>query len=253
MPFFGRLRTRPLAVRRAYADPMGLRLKFNLMVVPMVALVLGLVVWADQRHEFTAIMESHAMHSAAIGAIVSGPIDPAMLPETIAGRSLRAHLAYGLLLLALVIASVNGALHLFVLRPLDRMRVRLDRIEHGHWQEAAPTLAGTDEMSRFAEDVEVLGPEIGALVGQTVHADRLAVAALLSRHLSTRLEPEIQMIVQVACDLSSQENAGKQAAGVTLARSAASMLATTRGLDRLFAPKSGSRKLGRDRVLPGRA
>ena len=200
---------------------MGLRLKFNLAVVPVVALMLGLVVWADQRHEFAAIMDSHAMHTVPVGAALQGPLDPATLPETVARDSLRTHVTYGVLLLVLVIASVNGALQLFVFRPLERLRKRLDRMEHGHWQDA-PVAASGDELGRFVKSFDVLGLEIGALAGQALHADRLAIVALLSRHLATRLEPELQTVVQVASELNARQDELGRKAGDKLARSAAS-------------------------------
>jgi hypothetical protein len=212
---------------------MGLRLKFNLAVVPVVAVLLALVAWADQRHEFAAIMESHAMHAAPVGAVQQGPVDPATLPETVAGRSLRTHIAYGVLLLVMVIGSVNGALQMFVFWPLERMRKRLDRLEHGHWADP-PVGASADELGRFASGLDILGLEIGALAGQLLHADRLAIVALLSRHLATRLEPELQTVVQVASELHARQDEMGRLAGDKLARSAAAMLTTTRGFDHLF-------------------
>ena len=180
------------------------------------------------------------MHTAPVGASLQGPLDPATLPETVTRDSLRTHVTYGVLLLVLVIASVNGALQLFVFRPLERLRKRLDRMEHGHWQDA-PVAASGDELGRFVKSFDVLGLEIGALAGQALHADRLAIVALLSRHLATRLEPELQTVVQVASELNARQDEVGRMAGDKLARSAAAMLTTTRGLDRVFSSSTHAR------------
>lgn len=222
---------------------LGLRLKFNLAIVPLAAGVLAFVVWLDYRHEVAAIMAAHALHSAPIGTILAGPVDPDTLPEVVARWSLRVHVLYGLLLLGLVIAGVNAALHFFVFRPLDRMRNRVGRIERGHWRDAVePT--GTDELGRFVRTLDILGLEIGAFVDHALHAERLAAVALLSHRLTAKLEPEVALVARIAVDLSRRGEAATRDAGEQLARSAASMVATVRGLDAVFPPER-HRKAGR--------
>jgi len=221
---------------------MGLRLKFNLAIVPIAAGVLAFVVWLDYRHEMAAIMAAHALHSGPIGTMPAGPVDPETLPEIVARGSLKVHVLYGLLLLALVIASVNTALHVFVFRPLSRMHTRVARIERGHWHDDVEP-AGTDEVGRLARTLDVLGLEIGAVVGHAVRAERLAAVALLSRRLTAQLEPEVGQVARIAVDLNRRDEAATRDAGEQLARTAASMLATVRGLDGVFGsgPHAGGR------------
>lgn len=219
---------------------MGLRLKFNLAIIPAAAGVLAFVVWLDYRHEVAAIMAAHALHSAPIGMVPTGPVDPATLPEVVARWSLRVHVLYGLLLLGLVIAGVNTALHFFVFRPLDRMRTRVERMERGHWRDTVEP-AGTDELGRFVRTLDILGVEIGAVVGHALHAERLAAVALLSHRLTAKLEPELGQVARVAVELNRRDEAATREAGEQLARSAASMLAMVRGLDAVFPPERRSR------------
>ena len=228
---------------------MGLRLKFNLAIVPIVTRVIVFAAWADYRHESAAVMESHAIHAGPVGMTPIGPVAGATLPSTVARQSLGSHaLSAAVLLMAMMIA-INVALHAFVFRPLDRMRLRLKRIEHGHWREATES-AGSDELGRFAAQFNVLGLEIGAVVGQAVHAERLTVVALLSRHLTERLEPEVNVIARVAAELNRRDQPETPAAGAQLTRSAASMISTIRGLDRVFPPDA--RHVRHKRTVPAR-
>ena len=41
-------------------QPGGLRLKFNLVLVPIIALSLAVLLWADYQHEFSSLMDAHA-------------------------------------------------------------------------------------------------------------------------------------------------------------------------------------------------
>jgi hypothetical protein len=213
---------------------MGLRLKLNLLVVPLVAAVTILMVWADQRHEMAAIMASHAMHTAVVGtAAAISPVDPDTLPEVVARDSLRMHLAYGVVLLVLLVTGVNGALEVLVLRPLQRARARLIKMEHGYWR-ASIEPTSEDEMGQLIHSFQVLGPEIDALVGQSLQAERLAVLALLSQYLRGRLEPDLERVAAVAARLNGGHEADAQEAAQELARRVASMFATVHGLDRAF-------------------
>ncbi len=91
-----------------------------------------------------------------------------------------------------------------------------------------------DELGRFVRSFQALGLEIDALVGRALHADRLAILALICQQLSHQLEPELQRVAQIAASLNRRDAAAAEDAGVQLARSAASMFATVRGLDRAF-------------------
>jgi len=224
---------------------MGLRLKFNLAIVPLAAAVLAFVVWLDYRHEVTSIMAAHALHVGPIGTMPAGPLDPDTLPEVVANRSLESHILYGLLLVSLVVASVNTALHWFVFRPVGRMRARIARIEGGYWRDTVqPT--GDDEVGQLMRTLDVLGLEIGAVVGHAVHGEQLAAVALLSRRLTTHLEPDVGQVARIAADLHRHDDPAMRDAGDHLARIATSMLVTVRGLDRVFR----SERHPRDRKRP---
>lgn len=213
---------------------MGLRLKFNLLIVPLAAAATMLMVWADHRHEVAAIMASHAMHTTVTGTISgTGPVSPDTLPEVVARDSLRMHLAYGVVLLVLLVVAVNAALEAFVLRPLQRVRARLLEMEHGYWRASIEATTG-DEVGQLVRSFQVLGPEIEALWGQSLQAERLAVLALLSQHLRSRLEPDLERVAAVAARLNRGEEADTREQAQELARRAASMFATVRGLDRAF-------------------
>ena len=194
---------------------MGLRLKFNLVIVPLVALMTAAMVWLDYRHELVSVVVSHGVHGG------------------VAGTSVRGHIVYGMTLLLVLVAGVNATLDVLVLRPIARMRSRLVGMERGHWREAAePTT--DDEMGRFVRSLDALGPEIGALVGQSLQAERLAVLALLSHYLRGELEPDVQGVAQVAVQLNGGSGTDRREAAHELARRAASMFTTIRGLDRAF-------------------
>ncbi len=137
------------------------------------------------------------------------------------------------MLLVLLVGGINAALHFLVFRPLDRARARLVGMERGHWRgPIEPT--SEDGLGRFVQSFQALGLEIDALVGQALHADRLAILALMSQQLSRQLEPELQRVAQIAVRLNRRDASDAEDAGEQLARSAAAMLATVRGLDRAF-------------------
>ena len=213
---------------------MGLRLKFNLAIVPLVAAMTILMAWADYRHETAAIMASHAMHSSVVGTTsATGPVNPSTLPEVVARNSLWAHAVYGLALLGMLFGTVNAALHFLVLLPLQRLRTRLVRMESGHWHDPVePT--SRDEVGRFDHKFQVLGLEIGALVSQSLQAERLALLALLSQRLRDQLEPGLRTVGEIAARLNSRPDADTRTAAQELARTTASMFGTVRGLDRVF-------------------
>lgn len=213
---------------------MGLRLKFNLVIVPLVALMTAAMVWLDYRHELISVMVSHGVHGGVAGTVSPlAPVRADALPEAVAGTSVRGHIVYGAVLVLALVAGINTTLDALVLRPIARMRSRLVGMERGHWREAAePTT--DDEMGRFVRSLDALGPEIGALVGQSLQAERLAVLALLLHYLRGELEPDVQGVAQVAVQLNGGSGTDRREAAHELARRAASMFTTIRGLDRAF-------------------
>ena len=219
----------------------GLRLKFNLVLVPIVALGIAAIVSADYLHESATLMEAHATHVTPVGAPAAArPMDPWMLPDAVAARSLRMHLVFGGVLLVLVVLGVNVTLQSLILRPVALISQRLAGLEHGQWR--GPVVAtGTDEVGVLHEGFQRLGPEIDALVGQVLHADRLATLALLSKRLEGQIAPEVSRIGQVAGRLMSPEPVEARAEGEVLGRAAANILQAVYEYDRLFATPSRRR------------
>ena len=219
----------------------GLRLKFNLVLVPIVALGIAAIVSADYLHESATLMEVHATHVTPVGAPAAArPMDPWMLPDAVAARSLRMHLVFGGILLGLVVLGVNLTLQSLILRPVALITHQLTSLERGQWR--GPVVAtGTDEVGVLHQDFQRLGPEIDALVGQVLHADRLATLALLSKRLEGQIAPEVTRIGQIAGRLTSREPVDARAEGELLGRAAANILRAVHEYDRVFAQPSSSR------------
>ena len=221
----------------------GLRLKFNLVLVPTVALGIAAIVWADYRHESTSLMAAHAVHVSRVGSSASaGPMDPWTLPDAATQRSLRVHAVAGGVLLAVVVIVVNLTLQALVLRPITVMRRRVAALEHGRWrgQELGEASGRDDEVGALYEGFRHLGSEIDALVGQLLHAERLATLALVSSRVAARVEPEVRRIGEVAGRLTSGEPPDAGAEGERLGRAAANILRAVHEYDAAFERRPGS-------------
>lgn len=228
----------------------GLRLKFNLVLVPTVALGIAAIVWADYRHESSTLMEAHAVHVSRVGTgATAGPMDPWTLPDAATQRSLRMHAVAGGALLVVVVIVVNLTLQGLVLRPIAAMRKRIAALEHGHWrgQEMGATSGRDDEVGALYDGFRRLGSEIDALVGQLLHADRLATLALVSRRVEARVEPEVRRIGEVAGRLTSGEPPDARAEGERLGRAAAAILRAVHEYDAVFERRPGAGANGRTR------
>ena len=221
----------------------GLRLKFNLVLIPTIAVGIASIVWADYRHESTTLMEAHALHVSRVGTgATAGPMDAWTLPDAATQRSLRLHAVAGAALLVVVVIAVNVTLQGLVLRPIAAMRKRIGALEHGHWrgQEMGATSVATDEVGVLYDGFRRLGSEIDALVGQLLHADRLATLALVSRRVEARVEPEVRRIGEIAGRLTSNEPTDPRAEGERLGRAAANILHAVHEYDAAFERRPGS-------------
>lgn len=216
----------------------GLRLRFNLVVVPIVALGMAVMVWADYRHEYATLMEAHALHASVVGGVPpAGPLAPWSLPGPAVQRSLLMHVTYaGVLLLSLVL-GLNVILHLLILRPVALMRQRLAGLERGHWRGPMGT-TGDDELGSLHRDFQRLGPEIDALVGHALHAERLAMLALVSKRFEQHAEPEVKRIAEIASRLATSHESEARRDGEELARAAAGILKAVHAYDGAFARSS---------------
>ena len=223
--------------------PIGLRLKFNLVLVPTVAVGLAAIVWADYRHESSTLMEAHAVHVSRVGTgATGGPTDTWTLPDAATQRSLRMHAVAGSALLVVVVIVVNLTLQGLVLRPIAAMRRRITALERGHWrgQEMGATPGRDDEVGVLYDGFRRLGSEIDALVGQLLHAERLATLAVVSRRVAARVEPEVRRIGEVAGRLTCGEPSEARAEGERLGRAAANILRAVHEYDAAFERPPGS-------------
>lgn len=221
----------------------GLRLKFNLVLIPTIALGIASIVWADYRHDFGTLMEAHALHVSRVGTgATGGPMDAWTLPDAATQRSLRMHAVAGAALLVVVVIVVNLTLQGLVLRPIAGMRRRIAALERGHWrgQEMGATSGRDDEVGVLYDGFRRLGSEIDALVGQLLHADRLATLALVSRRIEARVDPEVRRIAEVAGRLTSGEPTDGRAEGERLGRAAANILRVVHEYDAAFERRPGS-------------
>ena len=174
--------------------PAGLRVKFHLLLLPTVVLTLAVMIAADYRYQYEALMDAHAMSTRSVGG-GSSPIGSMLQPDAVAWRTMRSNALFGLALLAILGLAVDAALARLVLRPAARLREQLTRIERGQWQLGAPEQS-RDELGALCTAFQRLGPELGALMTNTVNAERLATTALVSRRIASRIEPEVQTIAR---------------------------------------------------------
>ena len=222
----------------------GLRLKFSLVLIPTIALGIASIVWADYRHESSTLMEAHALHVSRVGTgATGGPTDAWTLPDAATQRSLRMHAVAGSALLLVVVIVVNLTLQGLVLRPIAAMRRRITALERGHWrgQEMGATSGRDDEVGVLYDGFRRLGSEIDALVGQLLHAERLATLAVVSRRVAARVEPEVRRIGEIAGRLTSNEPMDPRVEGERLGRAAANIMHAVHEYDAVFAQRTGAR------------
>lgn len=224
-----------------FQTTMGLRLKFNLVLLTIVTGGLSVMVWADYRHEYMTLMEAHAVHISPIGAIASaGPVDPWTLPLSAARRSLVMHMTYGIAVLALFVVGTNVTVHCLILRPVRQMRERIALLHRGQWR-GPVELRGGDEIAVLEDGFQTLGPELDALVGHALRTDRLATVALVSKRLEADLDPEVHRIGAIAARLMSRGRAEDRSDGEVLARAAAGILQAVHQYDPAFTHVTKSR------------
>lgn len=212
----------------------GLRFKFNVIVLPVLALLVGLIIAADYRHEVAAVMAAHTMHEGPVGAVSSmRPIDPATTPEAAGRASLVMHGWFAAVMLVAVMAAINATLSVLVLKPLDRIRVACAQMEHGHW--SSLTLSSTsDELGVVTTALRRLGLVLGTSVGQTVQAERLATLALLARETASAVEPEIARLGTSIARLQASSSPEARQEAKQIGRAAAAVLSAVHGLDHAF-------------------
>lgn len=225
----------------------GVRLKFNLVLLPVLTILIGLFAWFDYRHELSAVMEAHTIHvGATSGGVSSGPVSPATSPEAVGRRALEIHGAFGLLALVLIVILVNGTVWRLVLQPIDRIRQRIEQMTRGDWRGGGGSVSD-DEVGQLSADFDRLGLAVDALAGQLLHAERLATLALVARRLEGAVVPEVQRVVAAVGRLQ-EANHPLGGECEEIRHAATRIAAALRGLDRLFTSRLPNRAGTRPRV-----
>lgn len=211
----------------------GLRWKFNVALLPAVAVILALLGLMDSVHERQVVFAAHAMHSSGTDSAVEAPLDPT--PESVARRSLLVHGLYALGLLSLIALALNVALSRFVLNPISLIRQDIGQMERGHWRLPAH-FARQDEVGGVVESVHVMGLTIDALVAHMIRAERLATLASLAARTTAQIDPCTERIGAAVSRLYERPDAVSREAAAEIASANADILVAVRGLDRLFEP-----------------
>lgn len=217
---------------------LGLRAKFNVVLVPLMAMALGIVLFLDYRHEFRSVMDAHGIHAGRIATVGTlAPIDERTSPRVIARRTIELHLVAGALTLLALTLAVNLTLSRFVLVPIGRVRAGIERLRLGFRAGALP-IAPSDEVTDTVTAFDDLGLTIDALTLHALQTERLAVLALLSKMVAADVEPEAQRLAAAAARLHRIPDRTIQQAAHEIAEATARILAAVRRLDRPFAPTS---------------
>ena len=209
----------------------GLRWKFNLALLPAVAVILGVLGLIDSAHERDAVFAAHVMHASGTASSAAAPLNPT--PEAVARRSLVVHGVYAFALLLLIALALNLALSRFVLKPLDLIRHDIGEMERGHWRLTAH-LADADEVGSVVESMHPLGLTIDALVAHMIRAERLATLAALAARTTAKIEPRTTQIGAAVSRLYERPDGASRQAAAEIATATAEILIAVRGLDRLF-------------------
>lgn len=209
----------------------GLRWKFNLALLPAVAVILGVLGLMDSAHEREVVFAAHVMHASDTVSLGAAPLNPT--PEAVARRSLFVHGVYAFGLLSLIALALNLALSRFVLKPLDLVRHDISQMERGHWRLPAH-LAEGDEVGSVVESMQPLGLTIDALVAHMIRAERIATLAVLAARTTAKIEPRTTQIGAAVSRLYERPDGASRQAAAQIATATAEILMAVRELDRLF-------------------
>ncbi len=209
--------------------PPGLRRKLNLAVLPILVAGMALFIALDYRHEWRSVDAAHALHGpdAALAA------NTATTPEAVAGQSLRTHLILSGVTIVVLAVGINLALSRLVLKPLRNVEIAIEQLERGRWRVSIDE-TGTEELERLGKSFRALGLSVGALMLQTLNAERLAMLALISKRLSAQLEPELLRLGTVVGRLAETDPSAISEARHNVAVAAAGIQRALHDLDRLL-------------------
>lgn len=225
----------PPAERWSVAQRLGLRAKFNAVLVPLVAVALSVLVLLDYRHEFGSVMDAHGIHAgrAEPGVVAAAPMPERTTPDAVAGRAVALHMVAGGLILLVLVLGANVTLSRFVLSPLARVRAGIDHLQRG-LRVTESTAASPDEVRSVVGAFNELGLALDAGLLHALRTERLATLALLSKTIAAEIEPEVQRLgIAAACLHQLQDETAHEAAH-EIAEGAARILAAVRRLDQPF-------------------
>jgi hypothetical protein len=206
-----------------------------MVLMPTVLLALAAMLAADYRYQLDALMDAHAAHTMSV-ALDPAPKVGFESPDAAARRSLRSHALYGGALLVMLALAADAALSILVLRPTAALRNQLSRIERGQWHVVggARHEYSRDELGDLCEAFQRLGPELGALMLQTLRAERLAATALVTKRFTCRIEHEVQAIARTVAALLEHPLEPEEVARV-IAPAAGRIVQALREFDPAFA------------------
>ena len=234
---------------RSHAHGFGLRAKFNAVLVPVIATAIGLLVVLDYRHEFEAVMDAHAIHTTAgETSRVTAPVGLQTTPEAVVRRMTVLHVTAGALTLLALVIAVNATLSHYVLTPIDRVRAGIERLQRG-FRTGERVADSGDEVGEVVAAFTSLGLALDALMLHSLHTDRLATLALLSKMIAADVEPEVQRLGVTATRLHEVADEDIKEAAREVAGATARILAALRRLDRPFVANGRKSLTGTDVLL----
>lgn len=215
------------------AQRLGLRAKFNIALVPLVAAALTILVALDYRHEFRSVMDAHDIHAGRADATVAGaPVQDWTTPNAVARRTIGLHAVAGAFTLVVLVLGVNFMLSRLVLTPVARVRVGIERLQRG--LRAGETATDRDEIRDVVAAFNELGLTLDAVLLHALQTERLATLALLSKRITADIEPEAQLLVVAATRLHQLPDEAARDIGYEIAGGAGRILAAVHRLDRPF-------------------
>ena len=216
------------------ARRLGLRTKFNIALVPLVAAALSILVVLDYRHEFRSVMDAHGIHASRVGVVMAAaPIQDRTAPNAVARQTIRLHAVAGAFTLVVLVLGVNLLLARLVLTPLARVRAGITRLQRGF--RSGESVTSADEVRDVVAAFDDLGLTFDAVLLHALQTERMATLALLSKQIAADIEPEAQRLVVDATRLHHMPDEAAREVGYDIAKRTARILGAVRRLDRPFA------------------
>src|SRR5574338_357971 len=210
-----------------------LQLKLNAVVLPLVLVAVGVMAWADYRHEFTSTMDAHGIHVSESRTL--GPVPADTAPGAVAARSLRGHVLFGAVVGIALALALNAAVSIVILRPIRRLRDQMDQMARGLWQTRSSDRIPDDELGALVEGFGQLGVQMEAIVRHLLQTERLAATALISTRLRTELAPALEVLKAAVAELHSGHINDPERLANSVARATAAILSALHELDAPFA------------------